>query len=36
MRKNKKIIVKSDVISHTCVFEKFLKLPFNDFDINPL
>ena len=30
------IYLKSDVLLLTCVFEKFIKVSFNEFDINPL
>ena len=30
------IYLKSDVVLLTCVFEKFIKVSFNDFEINPL
>ena len=30
------IYLKSDVLLLTCVFEKFIKVSFNEFEINPL
>ena len=32
----RQIYLKSDVLSLTCVFEKFIKVSINEFDINPL